>query len=258
MNDHIPTIRSWFKSIRAKIKQRKVKIELRKETVRPKNYWPAVAGIIGGTFGWWQWIEARNDHRIEILRLLDDRFNSKEVARGREVVDWDEDYDLIKFRMNEFATKPPSYWLAKSILRVALAKCIAEGEPLTPELVAFQIEERRNASLDPKIRDVENLLRFFEFLYVVHNEGQVQDIYLREFYSYYVKLYYNIDRRELRHYVDRYYGTLRDWLADDMGAPVDKRYFSPNPRMADPLLYLFKPRPHNQVFHDNHNPLLGH
>jgi hypothetical protein len=172
--------------------------------------WVTIAGIFGAFWAYYEWDVSRGDHAVDFLFKLNDQFNTPDVAAGRDLIDWDVEYDKIKDEL----------------------KTLADRNSLFEENEMRKTNSVRNAELieiDNKIKKLDAMLQFYETLNVVHQQKQAPAGWLKTRYSDWLDYYYDTDRNELRLYVDHYYPSLSNWLHVDLTLPADKRYFHPRP-----------------------------
>lgn len=164
------------------------------------HYWKSVSEIasnmvgvlalVGVAWAIMKWFSARRDRTADVLINLARRFDESDIRAGREIIDFDREYDKVK-----------------------------------PGLVAA-IADKSDRLSSPPLRAVDALLRFYVLLCGLIKSGQVDIEGARICFRYYLCLYHDTGRTEFRAYVDKYFPTLRDWLADrDFVTPKDIEQF---------------------------------
>lgn len=61
--------------------------------------------VIGGLAALWKWLIERKDRATDILLKLETEFRDKEVMQGRQCIEDDERYRLIKDRLKQFVAE---------------------------------------------------------------------------------------------------------------------------------------------------------
>ena len=49
--------------------------------------WVTALGIIGAIYTFYEWEVGRQDHAVDFLQRLDEKFESADVVQGREIID---------------------------------------------------------------------------------------------------------------------------------------------------------------------------
>ena len=165
------------------------------ETV--KNLVEALA-LIGAAFALWKWLVERKDRAADILLKLEQKFCEPEIMRGKQCIEQDERYELIKDRL----------------------MAVVESQIEKSNLAADSLKTKQKYELpQEKVLDdhgaIDTLLRFYVVLCGIRHARQVPDISLSTCFRFWLCHYYNPKRQEFREYVDTFYPTLKKWLAED-------------------------------------------
>jgi hypothetical protein len=170
-----------------------------------KNIVEALA-VIGGVSALWKWLAERKDRATDILFELEREFSSKpEIVQGKECIEEDERYDLIKGRLKQYVTES----------QPERSKSPAESSKAKQKFGSPQEKEIENGC-----RAIDALLRFYVMLCGVRHAKQVPEDSLSICFRYWLCHYYNPERKAFREYVDEFYPTLRQWLKTD----ADNKY----------------------------------
>lgn len=199
------------------------RLERRKTISEIVSNWFTVGGIIVAVFTYHQWVVERGDHAVEFLFKLDEQFNSKDVEMGRNLIDWDEQYDTIKARLEEISRH--QNLVDEEVERTAMTK-LKEQNPDDPKVIAWEKTESIREIADKKIQKVDALLQFYVTLNAVREQRQAPDEWLRSRYSVWLGYYNEDDRAEFKDYIDHYYHSLANWLAEDAKACPRDKYFA--------------------------------
>jgi hypothetical protein len=169
----------------------------------------AVIGVvIGGSFALVRWFAERNDRATTILLELERKFCERAIMKGREYVEDGGRYNFVK----------------KELLQYAVQSSV---EGTKPAAASSKAEPQGQPSLEKEIdgcEAIDALLRFYVVLSGVRHAKQVPDASLSTCFRYWLCHYYNPERTEFKEYVDRYYPTLRIWLAK---ARQKRKFFRP-------------------------------
>ena len=162
----------------------------------------AVLAFGGALFAWWKWRKEKYDRSTDVLLKLDERFNGDRVRNARALIEDDTAYGQV---------------------RGVLKKEVSEG--------GRNIADRRkqSGSIEQKLVDLDEMLRFYVVLYGVRQAHQVPDAALSACFRFWLTQYFNPKRVEFAHYVDEYFPTLQEWIHDDFRRyrSKDRRFFTP-------------------------------
>jgi hypothetical protein len=186
--------------------------------------WVTLLGIIAAAYTYYQWEVGRDDHAVDFLLRLDEKFDSGEVEQGRNLVDWDEEYNEVKDRL---AVRADPVRLKQETEMVRKK----QAEPDSPERTAFLTAY---AAVTAKVTEIDAYLGFYETLDVMRQAKQAPARWMRIRFSDWLDYYYDDNRKELRAYIDTYYPALSAWLKEDQSENPENRYFSPHHLMASP------------------------
>jgi NAD-dependent deacetylase len=165
-----------------------------------KNFIEVIA-VLAGAFAIFKWLRERHDRAIDVMVALETRFSAPALMATRRLIEDDKSYQEI----------------APILMRDVLAALDARVAPPTHE------EYDSLGSLD-------ELLRFYLFLYGVRKARQVPDSSLKASYRYWLTFYFHPERTAFRAYVDWFFPTLSAWLREDERREKSifrKRFFTP-------------------------------
>ncbi len=151
----------------------------------------SILGLAGGLFVLYKWIYARLDRATDILLKLDSQFTTPEMVKGRQLIEYDQEWNRV---------------------RGALLK---EAAPEDKYGTDYQSEDSESTTDEVDVIDIDKLLHFYVLLCGVREAKQVPDSALRKCFRYWLAHYYKPTHRELRLYIDRFYPTLSEWLKED-------------------------------------------
>lgn len=164
-----------------------------------KNLFEALA-VLGGAVAVSKYLVERKDRAADILLQLEHEFCKKKVMQGRQCIEDDGRYHLIKDRLKQLA--------AESGHQRSLPAGEVSEEKQKPE-----ISPERNI-LD-ECQAIDALLRFYVVLCGIRQAKQVPERSLSTCFRFWLGHYRSPKRTEFREYVDAYFPTLKKWLADD-------------------------------------------
>ena len=167
-----------------------------------------VLAIVGAGWTWYHWTYERYDRAADILFSLEQRFDSKSIQHGARILDDDEEYADIKHLLTAY---------------------VENAKTTTPRTLPAT-----SSSTDEMVYAIDDVLRFYVFLGSIRAAKQVPDAALSASYRYVLAEYYNPRRAEFRVYVDQFFPSLRQWLAEDA------RQHAANPRTG-----FFRPEEFN-------------
>jgi NAD-dependent deacetylase len=165
-----------------------------------KNFVEALA-VLAGAFALFKWLRERHDRAIDVMVALETRFSAPQLSAARLLIEDDNSY--------------------KKIAPILMRDVVAALDARQPR----PTDEEYDA-----IGGLDDLLRFYLFLYGVRKAKQVPDSSLRASYRYWLTLYFHPARTAFRAYVDWFFPTLSAWLRDDERrekSPFRKRFFTP-------------------------------
>lgn len=165
-----------------------------------KNFIEVLA-VMAGAFAIFKWLRERHDRAIDVMVALETRFSAPALMATRRLIENDKSYQEI----------------APILMRDVLAA----------------VDPRRSAPTDEEydsLGSLDELLRFYLFLYGVRKAKQVPDSSLKASYRYWLTFYFHPERTAFRAYVDWFFPTLSAWLHEDERREkglMRKRFFTP-------------------------------
>jgi NAD-dependent deacetylase len=163
-----------------------------------------VAAVIGAVFALIKWLRERHDRALDVMLALEKSFTDPKLVETRPLIENDENY---------LAIVP------------VLTKCVLAA--LDPDATR---SPRPTAKEYASLGSLDELLRFYVFLYGVRKARQVPDSALKASYRYWLTFYFHPGRTAFRAYVDWFYPTLSGWLRSDERREKSlfrKRFFTP-------------------------------
>jgi hypothetical protein len=149
----------------------------------------AVLAIFAGFWAWHKWRTERYDRATDVLFELQKEFNSDQLRRGRALIEDDDNY--------------------------------ASFAPLLEDAIDRSLSERDRHSGAADLAAIDELLRFYVFLFGIRMARQVPDDSLSVCFRFWLAHYHSEGRKEFKHYIESYFPTLKNWLK------TDRRFFRP-------------------------------
>lgn len=143
-----------------------------------------LAALGGAAWAWYRWRTERFDRATEVLFKLQERFDGEKIRAARRLLENDARYAAIEATLRSEAETGPSQSEARS-------------------------------SGHSRLDDLDEMLRFYVFVYAVRQAGQVPRDSLSTCFRFWLAHYFNPQRHVFRLYVDRYFPTLKRWLGED-------------------------------------------
>lgn len=161
-----------------------------------------VAAVAGGVFALIKWLRERHDRAVDVMVALEKSFTDPKLVETRPLIENDENYQRV----------------APVLTKSVLAALDPVRNP-TPSASEFS-----------SLGSLDELLRFYVFLYGVRKARQAPDSALQASYRYWLTFYFHPGRTAFRAYVDWFYPTLSAWLRNDerrQKSLFRKRFFTP-------------------------------
>ena len=164
-----------------------------------KNLFEALA-VLGGVGVLWKYLVERKDRATDILLRLEKEFCKKKVMQGRQCIEDDGRYHLIKDRLKQYVAESRR------------ERSMPAGESSE---AGQKFESPKEKNILDECQAIDALLRFYVVLCGIRQAKQVPERSLSTCFRFWLGHYRSPKRTEFREYVDVYFPTLKKWLTDD-------------------------------------------